>query len=134
MKGHQEVITNITLSPDGNYLLSNLQDNTIRLWDVKPFISNNSDNGRELKTFYGAMHNYESNLLKCCWSPDGKRIAAGSGDKFVYIWDVINEKLLYKLPGHKGSVNEVAFHPKEPIIASCSSDRTIFLGEITNSE
>lgn len=23
--------------------------------------------------------------------------------------------MLYKLPGHAGSVNEVAFHPEEPI-------------------
>ena len=29
-----------------------------------------------------------------------------------------------RLPGHTGSVNEVCFHPKEPIIASVASDRT----------
>jgi WD40 repeat protein len=29
-----------------------------------------------------------------------------------------------------GTVNEVAFHPDEPIIASCSSDKKIYLGEI----
>jgi hypothetical protein len=27
-------------------------------------------------------------------------------------------------------VNEVVFHPKEPIIGSCSNDRTLFLGEL----
>ena len=32
-------------------------------------------------------------------------------------------------PG-QGSVNEVAFSPKEPIVASCSTDKTIYLGEI----
>ena len=47
------------------------------------------------------------------------------------IWDVNTRRLLYKLPGHKGSVNDVAFHPKEPIVASCSSDHTIYLGEIS---
>lgn len=31
---------------------------------------------------------------------------------------------LARLPGHTGSVNEVCFHPKEPIIASVASDRT----------
>jgi Prp8 binding protein len=36
----------------------------------------------------------------------------------------------YALPGHKGSVNEVVFHPKEPIVGSCSNDRTLFLGEL----
>lgn len=31
------------------------------------------------------------------------------------IWDFSSRKILYKLPGHKGCVNEVDFHPKEPI-------------------
>jgi Prp8 binding protein len=34
------------------------------------------------------------------------------------------------LPGHRGCVNDVQFSPNEPIIASCSNDRTIFLGEL----
>ena len=36
----------------------------------------------------------------------------------------------YRLPGHNGAVTEVAFHPEEPIIGSCSSDKSIYLGEI----
>lgn len=35
--------------------------------------------------------------------------------RFVYIWDTTTRRILYKLPGHAGSVNEVAFHPEEPI-------------------
>ena len=35
--------------------------------------------------------------------------------------------------GHAGSVNECVFHPKEPIIASGSSDKQIYLGEIDAS-
>lgn len=35
--------------------------------------------------------------------------------RFVYIWDTTSRRMLYKLPGHAGSVNEVAFHPEEPI-------------------
>lgn len=57
-------------------------------------------------------------------------MTAGSSDRSVYIWDASSRKLLYKLPGHNGSVNEVAFHPKEPIVGSGSSDKTIFLGEL----
>jgi Prp8 binding protein len=39
-------------------------------------------------------------------------------------------KVLYKLPGHNGSVNAVDLHPLEPIIGSASSDKKVFLGEI----
>lgn len=63
----------------------------------------------------GHTHNYEKNLLKCCWSSDGNYVSAGSADRFVYIWNANDGRILYKLSGHLGSVNEVAFHPKEPI-------------------
>lgn len=31
------------------------------------------------------------------------------------VWDADTARMLYKLPGHKGSVVGVDFHPKEPI-------------------
>ena len=42
-------------------------------------------------------------------------VAAGSSDRFVYIWDTTSRRILYKLPGHLGSVNDVDFHKLEPI-------------------
>ena len=59
------------------------------------------------------------------------QVAAGSADQFVYIWRVGTRGIDYKLPGHRGSVNEAVFHPKEPIIASASSDKGIYLGELS---
>lgn len=70
------------------------------------------------------------NLLRCSWSPDGSKVAAGSADRYVHIWDTTSRRLLYKLPGHNGSVNEIQFHPKEPIVLSVASDKQVFLGEI----
>ena len=99
------------------------------------------------------QHNFEKNLLHCKWSPDGAMVAAGSADRFVYVWDTATRRILYKLPGHLGSVNDVDFHLIEPIgkttlytvrldhfqISSCcplnvsvlsaSSDKSIYLGE-----
>ena len=34
------------------------------------------------------------------------------------MWDTTSRRILYKLPGHAGSVNELAFHPEEPISKS----------------
>ena len=63
-------------------------------------------------------------------SPSGASVAAGSADAFVYVWDASTKRIAYKLPGHNGAVNEVNFHPTQPIIASCGNDKQIFLGEI----
>jgi len=126
LEGHTDTITGMKMSPDGNFLLSNSMDQTVRMWDIRPYCSGN----RNVKIFQGAQHNFEKTLLKCSWSHDGSKISAGSADRFVYVWDVNSKRILYKLPGHRGSVNEVDFHPKEPIIGSASSDSMIYLGEI----
>ncbi|CAH3196522.1 unnamed protein product, partial [Porites evermanni] len=50
--------------------------------------------------------------------------------RFVYVWDTNSRRILYKLPGHDGSVNDVDFHPNELILMSCGSDKKIYLGEL----
>ncbi|ESO95628.1 hypothetical protein LOTGIDRAFT_202318 [Lottia gigantea] len=126
MRGHLDTPTGMELSPDGSYLLSNSMDNTLRVWDVRPF----APQERCVKILQGHQHTFEKNLLHCSWSADGSKVGAGSGDRFVYVWDTTTRRVLYKLPGHAGSVNEVDFHPFEPIVLSCSSDKKIYLGEI----
>ncbi|KAF9281971.1 hypothetical protein BGZ68_006296 [Mortierella alpina] len=131
LTGHMDTISGLSLSPDGNQLLSNAMDNTVKIWDVKPF---SATGNRMLKTFEGAPHGFEKNLIRPAWSKDGSMIGVGSGDRTMVIWDALTRKILYKLPGHKGCVNEVDFHPKEPIVVSCSTDKTMFLGEINPSK
>ncbi|XP_065063671.1 U5 small nuclear ribonucleoprotein 40 kDa protein-like isoform X2 [Rhopilema esculentum] len=126
MRGHTDTVTGFRLSPDGSFLLSNAMDNTVRIWDIRPY----APTERCVKVFTGVQHNFEKNLLKCCWSPDGRFIAAGSADRFVYVWDTVTRRILYKLPGHDGSVNDVDFHPLEPILLSCGSDKKLYLGEL----
>lgn len=88
------------------------------------------DTKRLMKTFSGSIHNFEKLLLRCSINIRADRVAAGSADATACVWDIHSGELLYKLPGHKGPVREVVFHPSQSIIASCSSDKTVFLGEI----
>jgi Prp8 binding protein len=128
MKGHNDTVTSMSLSNCGSFILTNSMDNSLRVWDIRPFVTKD----RMTKMFIGHKHNFEKNLLKCAWSPDDQKVTCGSADRFVYVWDVQSRSLQYKLPGHIGSVNEVQFYPdvKDPIVASCASDKTIYLGEI----
>lgn len=126
LEGHQDIVTSVRLNSEGTALLSNAMDNVLRCWDVKPYAGED----RCSKVFLGAQHNHEKGLLKCSWSPSSKHVAAGSADAFVYVWDADSKRIAYKLPGHSGTVNEVDFHPTQPIIASCGNDKQIFVGEI----
>ncbi|KAB0795078.1 hypothetical protein PPYR_11917 [Photinus pyralis] len=126
MRGHADTVTGISLSPDGSYLLTNAMDNTLRIWDIRPY----APQERCVKVFTGHLHNFEKNLVRCSWSADGSKVSSGSADRYMYIWDTTSRRIIYKLPGHNGSVNDVDFHPNETIIASGSSDKQIYLGEI----
>jgi len=126
LRGHTDTVTGLSLSADGSYLLSNAMDNTLRIWDVRPY----APPERCVKILSGHQHSFEKNLLRCSWSADGSKVSAGSADRFVYVWDTTTRRILYKLPGHNGSVNDVQFHPNEPIVASASSDKVVYLGEL----
>ncbi len=123
--GHTDTITGLALSNDGNYLLSNSMDNSIKCWDIRPFVQGN----RCIKNFSGISHNFERNLLKVCWSHDDTLISAGSADRFVYIWNSATTKIERKFGGHNGSVNETSFNKLSNVIASCSSDQNAIVGE-----
>lgn len=159
LKFHSDTITSLSLSKDERFLLSNAMDKNICIWDIASFVNKqqlqqlanlkqneqfqrmdaeeqqeeinkvNSEN-RLIRIVQGIQHNHERLLIKSNWAQNDKKICSGSSDKMAYIFDVDSGKMEYKLPGHKGSVNEVDHHPLEPIIVSGSSDKKLFLGEL----
>lgn len=101
----------------------------MKAWDIRPF----APADRHIRTFDGAQTGMERNLFKANWDSKGKTIAAGSGDRTVVIWDADSGKLLYKLPGHKGAVNDVVFSPSEEQIGKRYPCRvTILFGNADN--
>lgn len=115
LKGHTDTVTSLEISPDSQILLSNSHDSTVRTWDIRPF----APVDRSMKTYDGAPVGLEKNLIRASWDPKGEKICAGSGDRAVVVWDARSGKLLYRLPGHSGTVNDVRFSPgEEPISES----------------
>jgi WD40 repeat protein len=113
LSGHTDTVTSLEISPDNQSLLSYAQDSTVRTWDIRPF----APKDRTIRTYDGAPVGQERNLLKASWDSKGERIAAGGGDQTVSVWDVRSGKLLNKLPGHRGTVNDVRFSPADDPIS-----------------
>lgn len=126
LSGHTDTITSLAVSPDSQTLLSNSHDSTVRTWDVRPF----APPDRAVRVFDGAQAGLEKNLIRACWDSEGRRIAAGGGDGSVTVWENQSGKMLHKLPGHKGTVNDVRISPDGSLVLSASTDRTMLLGEL----
>jgi small GTP-binding protein len=73
-----------------------------------------------------------SDFTSVSWSPDGKRVAAGSADRYVRIWNVITGAVEHLLEGHQDSVQSVAWSPDGRQLASGSEDRTVRLWEASS--
>jgi WD40 repeat protein len=69
-----------------------------------------------------------------CFSPDGKRLASGSQDRTVVVWNAETGAVIATLDGHQESVWCVAFSPDGLKLASGSSDCTVRIWHTVNDK
>ena len=78
-------------------------------------------------SFWTAQSDISANTL--AWSPDGTRLAAGTGERKVEVWDTRSWKIIATYKGHTGPVLAVAWSPDGRQIASTSSDDAVHIWE-----
>ncbi|KAK4173428.1 hypothetical protein QBC36DRAFT_194689 [Triangularia setosa] len=72
------------------------------------------------------LEGHGSSVQSVAFSPDGqRRLASGSDDKTIKIWNVASGTCTQTLEGHGGSVWSIAFSPDGQRVASGSRDKTI---------
>ncbi len=79
--------------------------------------------GTTLSSYHS--HSYEVGVLAVTWSPDGQRIASGSGDNTVQLWHAATGETILTYHDHTKGVQAVAWSPDGRRIASGSDDDTV---------
>ena len=66
-------------------------------------------------------------VTSVCFSPDGRRLASGSDERTVRLWDVETKARVRTLKGHGGVVLSECFSPDGRRVAPASADETVRL-------
>ena len=115
LRGHTDHVVSASFSPDGKYIVSASDDNTVRIWDAKT--------GQQVGN---PLVGHTSFVYSASFSPDGRYIVSASTDNTVRIWDAKTGQLVGNpLVGHTSYVRSASFSPDGKYIVSASSDNAV---------
>ena len=77
---------------------------------------------------------HTADVISVTWSPDGTRLATGSGDHSARVWDAATGKELLTLTGHTADVISVAWSPDGTRLATGSGDHTARVWDAATGE
>jgi ribosome assembly protein 4 len=113
MTGHQQLVSQVSFSPDGHFIVSASFDKSLRLWD--------GFSGAFITTFRGHV----GAVFQVSWSPDSRMLVSGSKDSTLKVWSMRTKKLAVDLPGHADQVYAVDWSPDGLKVASGGRDRVL---------
>ncbi len=153
--GHQQPITSVSFSPDGQWLATASQDQTVKLWSRDAQLLQTltghaggilqvvfSPNFAQDRTLATASEDTTVKLWKLnpyllelpsgkvtavALRADGQRIAVAiEGDYAVHLWGS-DGSYMTQLIGHQRTINSISFSPDNQLIATASDDHTVRL-------
>jgi WD40 repeat protein/tetratricopeptide (TPR) repeat protein/predicted Ser/Thr protein kinase len=122
LEGDASSPTLLAFSPDGNYLAgAGGWQRQLTVWDA-----------RTGKKIYS--RDVQSFVNRLAYSPDGKRLALGSLDKTIKVWEAVSGTLLRTFRGHEYGVESLAFSADGRTLTSADYDGTVKTWDIAHDQ
>ncbi len=115
--GHDNEVTSVSFSPDGNQAISGDLDGIIILWNISDCqIIHRFSNQNQVKSV--------------SWSPNGLYVLSAHDNGMVKLWDINTKQEFRTFAGHTDQVSDVSFSPDSKTALSASKDATIKLWDV----
>lgn len=112
LTAHQDDVTIVAWSSDGERLLTASRDGTAAVWNART-------GERQLQ-----LTVHRGKVWDAAWSPDDSRLASAGLSGRVKIWDAATGKMLLQLTGHDAAVQHLAWSADGERLATASFDET----------
>ena len=128
LSAHSGGVNALTVSKDGQMLVTGGEDGTVKLWNFAAGL----DSG-EFPLLH-TLKGHSNAVLSVAITPNSQTIASGSWDSTIKIWDVNTGELRQTLAGHSQMVSALAISPDGQILASGSKDSTVKLWDMATGQ
>lgn len=131
LTGHTARVESLCFSSNGQTLVSGSFDGTLRLW--------NAATGELEKTFTNRLLAKQQTskpiaVTTVALNPDGDRVASGSQDGTIVMWDVVTGERIGTFIGHVDAISDIFFSPDGRKIVSTSKDGSVRLWDIATGQ
>lgn len=118
--GHKKTVYCVAVSENGYYVLTGSEDGTAILW--------NAENGSR----YNVLSFPDSPVYAVALDPADVSFATGGMDRYIRVWGLNSDKLLFSLDGHNGPITVLTYSPNGKLLLSGSQDHSAILWNSTS--
>ena len=132
---HISTVNICRFSPNGKYLATGSDDNTVIIWVQKSRPSTfGSTEEKVCWSNHKILRGHSGDVYDLSWNPDSKYLISGSVDNCCMIWNIEKAKCVNRFMDHEHFVQGVSWDPRNKYILTQSSDKSVRFYKNTQSK